>query len=149
MLVVASDPALEGTGYGERTGPFRQPEACLWLRTHHALGLSVARRVVIAAQRRLDPQETASLHPGGGRRVASILTQERQPLAACPLGELAVAGHLDGVEPMWCGAPPPRLVTNDRLGLPIADHHDVDPAYAVNQDCGHLDAPPLIGLGRW
>ena len=148
MLVVASDPALKGTSYGERTGPHVQPEAFLFQRTHHVLGVRVALRVVIAGERRLDPQETASPHQGGGRRLASRITHERQPLASCALMELAGDGHIDGLEPMLCGSPQPHIVTNDRLGIPIEDHHHVDTAHAFNHDFGHIDAPPLMGLGR-
>jgi hypothetical protein len=147
MRVVASDPALEGMSYGDRTGPLVPPEAFLFQRTHHALGIGVALRVVIAGTRLLDPQETASLPKGGGRRWASVITHERQPLAASTLGELAVDGHIDGLEPILGGAPQPRIVTHDRLGRPIEDHHEVDPAHAFHHDFGHLDAPPLMGLG--
>src|SRR5688572_7607983 len=103
MLVIVSDPPLEGTGSGEMTSPLVQPEAFLFQRTHPALGVGVALRVVIAGKRLLDPQETARLHEGGGRRVASVITHERQSLAPCTVGELAVDGHIDGQEPMWCG----------------------------------------------
>jgi hypothetical protein len=36
----------------------------------------------------------------------------------------------------------------DRLRVPIEDHHDIDPAEAVDEYLGHIDAPPLVGLGR-
>jgi hypothetical protein len=115
MLVITSDPALEGTGDGERTAPLMQPETFFFQRIHYALGVSIALRVVIAGKRLLDSQETASLHKGGDRRLTSIITHERQPLAAYTLGQLAVDGHIDGPEPMLGGASQPPIVTNDRL----------------------------------
>jgi hypothetical protein len=63
------------------------------------------------------------------------------------VGELAVDSHINGLEPVASGAPQPRIVPNDRLGVPIEDHHDVEPAHAFNHDFGHIDAPLLIGLG--
>jgi hypothetical protein len=102
---------------------------------------------VLAGKRLLEPQETARLHTGGGRRVASIITHERQPLASCTLGALAVDGHLDGLEPLWCRAAVPRIVTHTRLGLPLDDPHDGEPALACTHACGHREALPLMGLG--
>jgi hypothetical protein len=48
---------------------------------------------------------------------------------------------------MLCGAPHPCIMTNDHLGVPVEHHDDVDPPKALDQDFGHIDAPPLIGPG--
>ena len=147
MRVVGGDPRLKHTGEGDRTSPCVQPEAFLLPRAHHPLGVGVPLGVVIAGKGLLDPQRPTSPHKGHRRRLTAIITHQRQALALDPLRELAIAGPVEGQEPMRCGAAYAGMVTDTRLGIPLESADAVDPPNSCAQDFGHLDAPPLVGPG--
>jgi hypothetical protein len=79
MLVVLVDPLLECTGYGEGTRPCLSPEALLFQRAPHALGVRMAFRVVLARKGLLDPQGSAGPHEGRRGWLTAIVTHQREP----------------------------------------------------------------------
>jgi hypothetical protein len=116
MLVVVVDPRLECTGSGEGTRPLLQPEAFLFQRAHHALGVGMALGVVIARKGLLDSQGPTGPHEGPRGGLTAVVTHQRKPLVLGAFRELVLHGHIQGREPMLRCAPDPSIVADDRLG---------------------------------
>jgi hypothetical protein len=147
MRVVVREPPPEGPGAGARTSARVPPAAFCSQWTDHPLGVGGALRGVLAGQRGLAPAAMAGRQDGGGRRLAAGRTHARPALAPGLLGAWAVDSQITGLGPRGRGAPPPRRVPPDRLGVPREDHHEGAPAHAFTQAFGHRAAPPRSGRG--
>lgn len=81
--------------------------------------------------------------PGGG--LTAVVTHEVKVLASGFVGKLAVDGHNQGLKPMFCFGTNVGVVANDLLGIPIEDNGDVARSKVLDEDKGHVDAPPFVG----
>jgi hypothetical protein len=144
MLVVVIDPGLKDTGYYERTGPLVKPEAFLFQRTHHSLGVRVALRVVIAGKRLLDPQGLACLHECRCGGLTAVVTHQEHTLPPSSGRALTVHRHIQGDQPLPYDAGDAGIVPHDLFRVPVQDQDDIDPARALYQDLSHVDPPSLV-----
>jgi hypothetical protein len=148
MLIIVGDPAVKSPDQGEGAGPLLQPEACLFDRTPHPLGIGITLGVVIAGKGLLDPQDTASFHEGPRGWLTPMVTHQGHVLAPSARRKLALHRHVQSRQPMPSGAGCTSVVPHDLLGIPIEPEHDIYPAETLHQHLGHVDAPPLVRLGR-
>jgi hypothetical protein len=132
MLIVIADPHFECTDYSEGTGPFLQPEAFLFQRAHHPLGVRIGLGIIIACKGLLDPKGSTGSHEARRGRLTAVGTHQRQPLAPGAPRELAIDGHIQGREPMLRRAAYAGIVPDDCLGVPVEHNHDVDPVKALD-----------------
>jgi len=147
MHVVVLDPRSEGTDSGERPGPLMPPEVLLFQRAPHPLGVGIALRIVIAREGLMNAQRVArppACHRGG---LTAVVAHQAQAVAPDPLRNLVVHGQVQGGQPGLRGGAQGRMVSHDRLGLPIEHHDAIDPAHVLDQDLGHVNAPPLVRPG--
>ena len=86
-----------------------------------------------------------NLHELLGGGLTAVVTHEVKVLPRCTVGELVVDGHVQGLEPMLCFGASVGVIADDRLGIPVEDNNDVDPSEVLDEDLGHVDAPPLVG----
>jgi hypothetical protein len=148
MRIIVGDPAAKSTDQGEGAGPLLQPEAFLVARTHHPLGIGMTLGVVVAGQGLLAPQETASFHEGPRGRLPPMVTHQGHVLAPSAMRKLALHRHVQSRQPLPSGAGCTSVVPHDLLGIPLEHKHARSPAETLHQHLGHVDAPPLVRLGR-
>ena len=150
MLVVVINPGRQSTGEGERTGPFWQPEACLFHGAHHPLSVRMPRGVGVAGEGLMPPQRPACLHERHRGGLTAVVAHQREAWLAHAGRELAVHGHVQGGQPLRCTTLQAGLVPHAGLGLPGEHAEASDPANAFHQHCGH-SAPPhswgCVGCG--
>src|SRR6266511_2236142 len=148
MFVVASDPDRECPKQLRGTRPFPEPQALFFERTNEALGIGVSFGVIVAGKGLVDPQGAAGLHEGERRGLAAVITPQRPCLISSGVRELAVNRLVQRFQPRLGGALDAGIVAHDHLRGAIAHHPDRDPAEALHQHRGHLEAPLHIGPGR-
>jgi hypothetical protein len=77
-----------------------------------------------------------------------MIAHQREAFPPGAIRKLTVDCPLQGLHPMPGRAGHARIVAHDLLGVPVQHQHDRDPATALDHHVGHVDAPPLVGLGR-
>ncbi len=53
---------------------------------------------------------------------------------------------------MLCFGADIGVVAHNLFGIPVEDNDDVDPSEVLDEDFGHVDAPPFVGArgaGLW
>jgi hypothetical protein len=91
ILVVVSEPVLEGAHQLKRTGPLLQPEALLFEGAHEAFYVGVALWVIVAGERLMDLQCRTGLHEGLRGRLTPVV-----PAAAVQLSWTAPTKDANG-----------------------------------------------------
>src|SRR3989338_1591474 len=149
MLIVTIDPNAECGGQLKRTRPFPEPETFLLQGAHHAFGVGIAPRVVVAGKRLMNAQNRARFHEGQRSGLAAIITHEGNLFTLSDaLRKLPVDCLIKSREPIEARGPQAHMMADHLLGKPVQHNNDIDPAEGLHQNLGHIDAPPLIGTNR-
>lgn len=148
MRVIIRHPPREGPAQLEGAGPFLQPQALLFEGTEDPLRVSIALWVVIAGEGLPNPQRAAGLQKGRRRRLAAVVTPQRQLLPPRPMRQVPLARPISSCQPWLRRARRARLVADALVRLPLQPDHEVNPAEAFHPHLGQVKAPPLMGRGR-
>ena len=146
MLVIIGNPGFQSLDQRKGAGPVPEPQTCFLQGSHDPLSVRVSLRVVRAGAHVVTSQGSAGPHQTRRRGLAAVITHQRETLVSDPGRELPLDGHVQGREPILRLALPASRLADHDLGVPIAPHHQVDPAEALDQHLGHVDALPLVGL---
>ena len=146
MLVIIGNPGFQSLDQRKGAGPVPEPQTCFLQGAHDPLSVRVSLRVVSAGAHVVNSQGSAGPQKPRRRGLAAVITHQRETLGSDPGRELPMDGHVQGREPILRLALPASRIADHDLGVPIEPHHHVDPAEALDQHLGHVDAPPLVGL---
>lgn len=144
-VVFDLDPDSQFFEKHKRARPFAKPDELFFHGAVDALDVGIALGIVVAGKGLMNPELGTNLHKLLGGGLTAVVAHEMKVLPSDPVGELAVDGHIQGLEPMLCFGTNIGVVTDNLLGIPVEDDHDVDPPEVLDEDLGHVDAPPFVG----
>lgn len=144
-IIFVLNPGSQFFEKHKRASPFAEPDELFFHGAVNTFRVGVALGIVVAGEGLMNPQLGANLHELLGGGLTAVVAHEVKVLPSGTVGELAVDGHIQGLEPMLCFRTDVGVVADDLLGIPVEDNNDVDPSEVLDEDLGHVDAPPLVG----
>jgi hypothetical protein len=149
MLVIVSNPAFKGLAQRKRPGPFLEPPALFLQSPSDSFRVRTTLGVVLAGKALLGPHEPTGLHKGCRGGLTANIAHQREAFPPGAIRELTVDCQIQSLQPRPGRAGHARVVAHALLGVPGQHQDDSDPAEALDHHFGHVDAPPLVGLGRF